>query len=210
MSAPVPGRPASVVLVRHGATVWSTAKRHTGRTDVPLSPDGERQSLALGAPVADLRARGPLSVLCSPLQRARRTAELAGLVPYVVDDDLREWDYGQYEGLTTPQIRAREPGWTVFTAPCPGGETASDVSARCDRALERIGDLGAEAPDTTVVVVAHSHLLRSLTARWLGHAVSDGGMLELGVASLSVLGHEHGVRTIRRWNLANPSEDPLA
>ena len=197
------------MLVRHGATEWSTAKRHTGRTDVPLSPDGERQAVALAQPMAALAARGPITVLCSPLQRAWRTAELAGLVPYALDDDLVEWDYGAYEGLTTPQIRAEVPGWTVFTAPSPGGETAEDVAIRCDRVLARIEQ--RSDPTATMVVVAHSHLLRSLTARWLGRPVADGGLLELGVATTSVLGHEHGFRTIRHWNLANPLVvDPLA
>ncbi len=197
-----------VVLVRHGATDWSTARRHTGRTDVPLNAEGHAQAAALAPAMAALGARGPLSVLASPLQRAWRTAELAGLTPYTLDDDLVEWDYGAYEGLTTPQIRAQVPGWTVFSQPCPGGETAAEVSERCDRVLARVARVRV---GTTTVVVAHSHLLRSLAARWLGRPVADGGMLELGVASTSVLGVEHGVRSLRHWNLANPmAADPLA
>ena len=197
-----------VVLIRHGATDWSSARRHTGRTDVPLNAEGEAQARALAPAMKDLAARSPLDILASPLQRAWRTAALAGLVPYTLDDDLVEWDYGAYEGLTTPQIRAGAPGWTVFSQPCPDGETASEVAARCDRVLARIG---AAAEGTTTVVVAHSHLLRSLAARWLGRPVSDGGMLELSVASTSVLGVEHGVRSLRHWNLANPmATDPLA
>jgi broad specificity phosphatase PhoE len=209
-----PRTPSSgpVVLVRHGATDWSTARRHTGRTDVPLNDAGERQARALAPVAAALAARGPLTVLVSPLQRARRTADLAGLVPYELDDDLMEWDYGAYEGLTTPQIRADSPRWTVFSQPCPNGETAAQVSVRCDRVLARIDAASAQAaPASTTVVVAHSHLLRSLAVRWLGRPVTDGGMLELGVASTSVLGEEHGVRTLRHWNLANPlAADPLA
>ena len=201
--------PASVVLVRHGATAWSTARRHTGRTDVPLSPDGEQQAAALLPMMARLAGRGPISILSSPLQRAWRTAELAGLTPYALDDDLAEWDYGDYEGLTTPQIREQVPGWTVFNAPCPGGETADQVAARCDRVLGRIAaDVAAATQDpaaqVTTVVVAHSHLLRALAARWLGRPVSDGGLLELGVAATCVLGHEHGFPTLRHWNLSNP------
>jgi broad specificity phosphatase PhoE len=201
-----------IVLVRHGATDWSTARRHTGRTDVPLNSDGEAQAVALGPSMATLRARGPVTVLVSPLQRAWRTAELAGLTPYTLDDDLVEWDYGAYEGLTTPQIRTQAPGWTVFSQPCPEGETADEVAARCDRVLARIAAAAEQAPpSSTTVVVAHSHLLRSLAVRWLGRPVPDGGMLELGVASTSVLGAEHGARTLRHWNLANPLvTDPLA
>lgn len=206
--------PVSVVLVRHGATAWSTARRHTGRTDVPLSPDGEQQAAALLPMMARLTGRGPVSVLSSPLQRAWRTAELAGLTPYALDDDLAEWDYGDYEGLTTAQIREHVPGWTVFNAPCPGGETADEVAARCDRVLGRIAaDVATATPHRTTwdtappvptVVVAHSHLLRSLAARWLGRPVADGGLLELGVAATCVLGHEHGFPTLRHWNLSNP------
>jgi broad specificity phosphatase PhoE len=202
---------ASVVVLRHGATEWSTARRHTGRTDVPLSPEGERQAIALAPVMVRLAARGPLVALTSPLRRARRTAELAGLVPYTLDEDLVEWDYGAYEGLTTTQIRTQAPGWTVFTQPCPGGETARHVARRCDRVLGRIAAASKDDPTVTVVAVAHSHLLRSLAARWLGRPVSDGGVLELGVASMSVLGHEHGVRTLRHWNLANPlAQDPFS
>ena len=197
-----------VVLVRHGATQWSSARRHTGRTDIPLNAEGERQAAALAPRMASVTAAGPVAVLVSPLTRARRTAEIAGLAPFDLDEDLVEWDYGAYEGLTTAQIRRQAPGWTVFTQPCPGGESAEQVSARCDRVLGRLGTLD---PSTTVIVVAHSHLLRSLAARWLGRAVTDGGMLELSVGSTSVLGSEHGVATLRHWNLANPlTVDPLS
>ena len=196
-----------VVLVRHGATDWSTARRHTGRTDVRLNSDGEAQAVALAPSMAALASRGPLRVLVSPLQRAWRTAELAGLTPYTLDEDLVEWDYGAYEGLTTPQIRTQAPGWTVFSQPCPDGETAADVAARCDRVLATIAEPSSAV---TTIVVAHSHLLRSLAVRWLDRPVSDGGMLELGVASTCVRGAEHGVRTLRHWNLANPLvTDPL-
>jgi probable phosphoglycerate mutase len=191
-----------VVTVRHGETEWSRAGRHTGRTDLPVDAAGERQASALVPLLAPLLARpGGAAVLSSPLARARRTAELAGLVPYEVDDDLAEWDYGDYEGLTTPEIRERVPGWTVFTEPCPGGETADDVAARCDRVLARVTAMTVGV----VVLVAHGHLLRSLAARWLHRPVSDGAGLELGTAAVCVLGEEHGGRTLRRWNLANPA-----
>ena len=197
-----------VLLVRHGATRWSSAHRHTGRTDVPLNAEGEGQASALAPRLAAVVAAGPVAVLVSPLVRARRTAELAGLEPFELDDDLVEWDYGTYEGMTTAQIRSKAPGWTVFTQPCPGGESAEQVSARCDRVL---GRLSALDPSTTVILVAHSHLLRSLAARWLGRPVADGGMLELSVGSTSVLGSEHDGPTLRHWNMANPlTADPLS
>ena len=203
-----PGVEQTLVLVRHGSTTWSSAGRHTGRTDVPLDPVGERQAIALAGLVGPLLAAGPGGrppVLVSPLVRAVRTAELAGLVPYSVDDDLAEWDYGAFEGLTTAQIREQVPGWTVFSGPCPGGESAAEVAARCDRVLGRVD--AARAPLT--VLVAHSHLLRSLAARWLRRPIADGAVLPLGTASVSVLGHEHGGRALRRWNLANPTQEPL-
>jgi len=195
-----------VVLVRHGATTWSDAGRHTGRTDLPLTAQGEARARALLPWLAPLLARsGGAAVLASPRARARRTAELAGLQPYVVDDDLAEWDYGAYEGLTTEQIRAQVPGWTVFSHPCPGGETAAQVSARCDRVLSRVAGL----PQQLVVLVSHGHLLRCLGARWLGRPVADGAALQLSTAAVCVLGHEHGTATLRRWNVANPAEEPL-
>jgi probable phosphoglycerate mutase len=191
-----------VVTVRHGETGWSRLGRHTGRTDLPIDAEGERQAAALRPWVDGLLARPDgVAVLSSPLQRARRTAELAGLVPYEVDDDLAEWDYGAYEGLTTEQIREQVPGWTVFSAPCPGGEDAAQVAARCDRVLERVAAMTVGV----AVVVAHGHLLRSLAVRWLRRPIADGAMLELGTAAVCVLGEEHGGRTLRRWNLANPT-----
>jgi probable phosphoglycerate mutase len=126
-------------------------------------------------------------------------------VPFTVDPDLVEWDYGEYEGLTTAEIRRAVPGWTVFTHPCPGGETADEVAARCDRVLDRV-DRRSEA---TVVVVGHGHSLRSLAARWLDRPVADGRELELSTAAVCVLGYEHGAATLRRWNVANPTEEAL-
>jgi probable phosphoglycerate mutase len=200
----------TVVLVRHGSTDWSRAGRHTGRTDVPLDSEGKRQARALAGPLARVRDRssGTSRVLVSPLVRAVRTAELSRLAPFELDADLSEWDYGAYEGLTTEQIRAAVPGWSVFTHPCPGGETQAEVGQRCDRVLERVA---GETTDGTrlVVLVSHGHLLRSLAARWLGRPVADGAALPLAAASVCVLGHEHGSRTLQRWNVANPTEEPL-
>ncbi len=197
----------TVVLVRHGSTQWSRGGQHTGRTDVPLDSDGKRQARALAAPLERLTrlTSGARLVLVSPLVRAVRSAELARLGPFELDADLMEWDYGVYEGLTTAQIREAAPGWSVFTQPCPGGETQDDVAVRCDRVLARLESADAEL----AVLVAHGHLLRALAARWLGRPVVDGSMLRLGTAALCVLGYEHGNRCVHRWNIANPTEEPL-
>jgi broad specificity phosphatase PhoE len=211
------------ILVRHGETEWSATGRHTGRTDIPLTPTGEMEAEALRPWLAQTTAGRRRIVFCSPKQRALRTAELAGLAPCEVDDDLVEWDYGAYEGLTTEQIRQQAPGWTVFSELCPGGETAAQIAARCDRVLARIYDqLGGDAlieadkgrddgdaAGVAVVVVSHGHLLRSLAARWLGQEVAAGAALELGTAAMCLLGIEHGTHTLRRWNLPNPLR-PLA
>jgi broad specificity phosphatase PhoE len=204
-SGAAPAGPDTVVLLRHGQTAWSAAGRHTGRTDVPLDAAGRRQAVALGQLLGPLLSGGPVDVVSSPLRRARDTARLAGLVPYRVDPDLVEWDYGEYEGLTTEQIRRLVPGWTVFSGRCPGGESPADVSRRCDRAIKQV----AQADTKTTVLVAHGHLLRSLAVRWLGRPVTDGAMLQLGTAAVCVLGYEHGGRTLRRWNVANPTQEPL-
>jgi broad specificity phosphatase PhoE len=195
-----------VVLVRHGTTEWSATGRHTSHTDVPLTQAGTEQARALRAWLAPVTGRpGGWVALTSPRQRAVRTAELAGLVPFTVDPDLVEWDYGAYEGLTTAQIRREVPGWTVFSHPAPGGETADQVAARCDRVLDRVALL----PAATVVVVGHGHALRALTARWLGRPVAAGAELQLSTAAVCVLGYEHGAATLRRWNVANPTEEAL-
>jgi broad specificity phosphatase PhoE len=202
-----------LILVRHGATEWSATGRHTGRTDVPLTADGEAQARAVGRWLDDIvRGRARL-VLCSPKARAVRTAELAGLTPFELDEDLVEWDYGDYEGLTSEQIHRSVPGWTVFSEPCPNGETAQAVARRCDRVLALLSDrVGEEAivdygrTAVAVVLVSHGHLLRSLAARWLGREVPAGAELELGTAAICLLGSEHRTHTLRRWNLPNPGE----
>ncbi len=190
-----------VVLIRHGETAWSVARRHTGRTDVPLAPEGEEQARHASRLVGD----HPFAlVLASPLQRAQETAALAGLTGVVIDDRLLEWDYGAYEGLTTAEIRETEgPEWSIWTAHVPPGATSpgeqlADVAARADSVLVRIREALAGGD---VAVVAHAHLLRVLTSRWLGMDPASGAHLMLGAGSVSVLGDEHGTPAISRWNL---------
>lgn len=188
-----------LVLVRHGQTEWSRDGRHTGRTDVPLTDAGEQDAREL-AP--RLRTFDFALVLCSPLQRARRTAELAGLDP-APDGDLLEWDYGGYEGLTTPEIRERlrDPSWTVFAdgvvAGSTPGETVEEVAARASRVLVRV-----QEPLTRgdVALVAHGHLLRILAATYLHQDARFGAQLLLEAGALCVLDTEHGVPGIRSWN----------
>ena len=186
-------------LIRHGETEWSKSGRHTSHTDVPLTPHGEAQALALGEL---LRGVQPAYVLSSPRRRARHTADLAGLTVDAIDADLAEWDYGDYEGLTTAQIREHVPGWSLWTHPLPGGETAADVSARADRVLAGALRYLAEGP---VVLVAHGHISRVIGARWIGLPARDGGRFALGTAAPSVLGAEHGAAVIERWNVPNPA-----
>ena len=182
-----------VYVVRHGATEWSENGRHTGCTDLPLLPDGEGQARAAGQL---LEGREFALVLTSPLQRARRTCELAGLGDQaVVDDDLLEWDYGDYEGVTTDQIRTTVPGWTVWTGGCPGGETIEQVAARADRVIDRCLAAGGD-----VALFGHGHSLRVLVARWCQLDPAEGRRFVLGTATLSQLGWEHEYRTVRRWN----------
>jgi len=182
----------SAFLVRHGATEWSESGRHTSTTDLPLLPAGEEVARSLAARLA---ATSYGLVLTSPLARARRTAELAGFGDAAVCDDLREWSYGDYEGRTTEQIRAEVPDWTVWTHPCPGGESAAEVSARCDRVVARIRD--AAGP---VLLFAHGHVLRALAARWLGQPVAAGRSYRLDTATVSTLGHERETPVLVRWN----------
>jgi broad specificity phosphatase PhoE len=182
-----------VVLVRHGETEWSATGRHTSRTDLPLTPEGEEQARGLRTRLADIDIS---LILSSPLKRAQRTAQLAGGAADVeTDDDLVEWDYGEYEGLSTKQIRESVAGWTVFTHPCPGGESLADVGARADRVVARLRDL-----DGVVLVVSHGHFLRVLAARWIGLDPRVGANLELDVATVSQLGNERDTPTIEVWN----------
>lgn len=195
---PVPDD-AALWLIRHGETEWSKSGQHTGRTELPLTPTGEKQAIALGSALADVH---PVLVLCSPRQRAVRTADLAGLRVDDIDPDLAEWDYGEYEGLTTAQIRDRVPGWSLWTHPVPGGEAPQQVAARADRVLSRAFPHLATGP---VVLIAHGHISRVIGARWIGLGAVDGGRLALGTAAPSVLGGEHGTPVIERWNMPNPA-----
>ena len=184
---------SELVIVRHGETEWSRTMRHTGNTDVALTEAGEEQARGV---VGKLAGREFALVLTSPLQRARRTAELAGFGDRAEpDDDLRERDYGEYEGLTTREIRVERPGWDVWRDDLPGGETLEAVGARADRVIER-----ALAADGDTLVFAHSHLLRTLGARWIGLDPDGGGKLTLGTAAVSVLGFERERRVILSWN----------
>jgi broad specificity phosphatase PhoE len=182
-----------VWLARHGETDWSVAGKHTGRTDIPLNDNGRHaaRQLAqlLGGEHFDL-------VLTSPLQRARDTCALAGFGERAqVDDDLREWDYGDYEGVTTAEIREHRPGWSIFGEGCPGGETLAEVGARADNVIERL-----HAVEGRVLVFGHGHGLRILAARWVELAPQGGSRLLLGTAAISVLGWDHDTAAIKRWN----------
>jgi probable phosphoglycerate mutase len=182
-----------VVLVRHGETEWSRDGKHTGHTDVPLTERGREQARVVGEA---LRGREFGIVLTSPLSRALETCRLAGFGDRAQQrDDLMEWDYGAYEGRTTPEIRAEEPGWTVWQGSVPGGETIDDVAARVDRVVDELRSLEADA-----LVFAHGHLLRVLTARWLGLEPHAGRLFALDPATLSSLGYERETPVIRLWN----------
>jgi probable phosphoglycerate mutase len=197
----VPALPDSAQLwiVRHGETEWSKSGRHTGSTDIPLTPAGQEQAKALRDMLAALR---PVLVLCSPRQRAMETARLAGLDVDEVTEDLAEWDYGKYEGLTTSEIQQQDPGWTIFSHPAPGGETPEQIRTRADRVLERAAARLADGP---VVLVGHGHFSRVLGARWMGLPVGSGANLLLGTAAPSMLGAQHGIPAIVRWNIPNPA-----
>jgi len=187
---------SEIVLVRHGETGWSASGRHTGRTDVPLTAQGERQAKAV---IPLLQGREFSAVLCSPLERAVQTAEIAGLPNVELDADLQEWDYGAYEGLTTAEIRARRPGWFLWRDGVPGGESVDDVGARANRVIARARQA---LDDGDVAVIAHGHLLRVLGARWVRLDPRCGAHLALDTATVSVLGFEHAEPVIRRWNQA--------
>lgn len=185
-------------LARHGETEWSRSGRHTGRTDVPLTAAGERQAIALGERLRDI----PFArVLASPLERARRTAELAGFGAVLeLDEDLMEVDYGDYEGRTTAEIRRMRPGWDLWRDGCPGGETIAQAAARAERVLARVRELGPARP---VLLVGHGHLTRTLASRALTLAPDHGRHLALDPASLSIVAGEHAVPALWLWNDAS-------
>jgi broad specificity phosphatase PhoE len=182
-----------VVLVRHGETEWSRDMKHTGRTEVPLTEDGRREAERLRGALAGRRFS---RVLTSPLQRAAETCRLARLGDRAeVTDALLEWDYGEYEGITTKEIRESRPGWFLWRDGCPGGETAAQVGARIDPLVEELAGM-----DGDVALFSHGHVLRVLTARWLELSPQAGARFALGTGTLSILGFEREVRVIRRWN----------
>jgi len=182
-----------VVLVRHGETEWSRDGRHTGSTDVPLTEQGEEQARAVGEA---LRGRAFAVVLSSPLQRALETARLAGFSP-ATREELGEWDYGEYEGRRTSEIRQQVPDWTIWRYGGPGGESPEEVGARADRVVAEL-----RAVDGDVLVFAHGHLLRVLTARWLELSPADGRLFALDPGTVSTLGYEREQAVIRNWNVA--------
>lgn len=184
-------------LLRHGETEWSKSGKHTGRTDLDLTATGRYQAKLAAEPLGDLQLRDPL-VVSSPRRRALVTAELAGLTVDEVTPLLAEWDYGDYEGLTTPEIRQTVPGWTVWTHPCPGGESMADVTARADAAVALALENMAERD---VVFVGHGHFSRSMLTRWIELPVSEGIRLSMAAASIAVCGFEHGVRQISALGL---------
>jgi probable phosphoglycerate mutase len=184
-------------LIRHGETPWTLSGAHTGRTDIPLTAAGREHALELGRYLA---GRDFALVLVSPLQRALETCRLAGFGgSAAIEPDLREWDYGDYEGRTSTEIRAGRPDWTIWTNSPPNGETIEQVTARAGRVLARVE---AEAfPAGDAVLFGHGHMLRVLAARWLGLEPADGRLLALAPASVSTLGFERETRVIARWNL---------
>jgi probable phosphoglycerate mutase len=187
-----------VVLARHGETEWSRSLRHTGKTDLPLTEEGRRQASALGP---RLKGWTFSLVLTSPLQRALETCRLAGYGEQAqVRPDLVEWDYGRYEGLTTRQIQEIQPDWSLWRDGCPGGEQAADVGRRTDRVIAEVRGV-----DGDLLIFAHGHVLRVLTARWLGEPPEGGRHYALQTATLSVLSYEHTDPVIRLWNLPAPS-----
>lgn len=190
-----------LILVRHGETLWSRSGRHTGRTNLPLTDAGGRAAAALAGQLA---SRSIVAAFTSPLQRAVRTAELAGLADPKIEPDLAEWDYGGYEGMTTPQIRERHPGWYLWRdGVVPGdadhpGETVDQVGERTDRVLALARPMLGEGD---VALVAHGHVLRILTARWLGLAAAYGRLFRLDTGTLCTLGAEHAEPVISSWNV---------
>ena len=183
-----------ILSVRHSETEWSATGRHTGLTDVPLTPRGESDAARLKVRLHD---RIELPAFTSPLQRASRTAALTGFEHAEVDADLVEWDYGEYEGLTTAAIRERRPGWELFRDGCPGGESAVDVGVRADRVIAKLRARNADG-----AIFSSGHFLRVLAARWLGLEPEGGRLFILGTAAVCELGYDHdlGEPCFRLWN----------
>ncbi len=185
---------ADLWLIRHGETAWSLSGAHTGTTDLPLTPEGETQARGLGA---KLTGHTFALVLTSPMHRARRTCELAGLGAQAqVEPNLSEWNYGSYEGLSSADIQRTRPGWTIFNDGVPDGETIDQVASRAQSVIER-----ALVASGDVALFAHGHILRILATRWLELRPADARLFALSTASISTLGYEHETRVITRWNL---------
>lgn len=191
-----------VWLVRHGQTEWSESGRHTGSTDVPLLPLGQVQAEAVGARLAE-EVPEPALVLTSPLERASETCRLAGYGERAERcEDLVEWDYGEYDGKTTEEIRAGRPGWSLWSDGVPGGESAAEVGRRADRVIERAKGAGGD-----VLLFSHGHLLRVLASRWVGLPPVGGRLFALGAGAVSVLGWEREAPVVLRWNLPEDSTE---
>jgi broad specificity phosphatase PhoE len=191
MSASLP----EIYLARHGETAWTVSRQHTGRTDLPLLPQGALDALQLAQ---QLKGMTFTKVLVSPLARARRTSELAGFGDMAeVDPELHEWEYGEYEGRRTADIRQERPGWFLFRDGCPGGESVAAIGTRADRVIARLRSI-----DGDVLLFSHGHFLRVLAARWLGLPAGDAKLFVLSTAALSILGYEHNLEepAIRLWN----------
>ena len=184
------------MLIRHGETEWTSSHRHTGRTDIPLNAHGEQRARLLEPILRATAGIESATVLTSPLQRARRTCELAGLGPRATAfDDLMEWDYGEFEGTRTADLRQSDADWSIWTSPIERGETLAAVGERADRVVAKLDAISGMA-----VLFAHAHILRILGARWCGFPAIGGSRFTLDPASISVLGHERETRVIESWN----------
>ena len=185
--------PGEVFLIRHGETEWSLSGQHTGSTDIPLTDHGEAAARLLAPVLAD---RDFSLVLCSPLQRARRTCELAGLGGQAtIDPDLAEWNYGSYEGLTPAAIREQHPGWLVFRDGCPAGESPAEMGERVDRVISRVRQNGGR-----VALFAHGHVFRVFVARWIELSPSHGAHFLLDTSTLTILSYYRGIPAVKCWN----------
>ena len=184
---------STIYLIRHGETEWAKSGRHTGRTDIPLTDAGREQAGFLLPIFDEVKFT---RILSSPLQRALETAKLAGLGPRVeLDKELMEWAYGDYEGLTTKEIRDRVPDWSVWTHPCPNGETIDQISLRADRVVATLRSI-----DGNVAIFSHGHFLRVLVSRWVGLPANHGSRFLLGTSTLSIFGYENELPVIKTWN----------
>lgn len=185
-----------IYLIRHGETEWTTTRRHTGLTDIPLTDEGRIQAKWL---VRKLKGKSFAKVYTSPLKRAKETCAIAGLLKVAeLEPNLVEWDYGSYEGLTTAQIREKVPGWNLFRNGVPGGETIEAVTARADRVIEKVLSIEGD-----VALFSSGHFSRALAARWIGFTAAEGRCLHLSTASVSILSFEREIRVIREWNVTS-------